>query len=102
MKRSTRYYYDPHFRVQIDCEEERARHEAALGGWVTYAIHDPTRTDNVGEFNTLIMYVGRRSSLASGLRTGFARLEQRLAVPQIGSTGLYTTSCVAEVCRAFE
>ncbi len=59
MKRSTRYYYDPHFRAKIDREEERARHEAGLGGWITYAIHDPTREDTVGQYNTLIVYVGQ-------------------------------------------
>jgi hypothetical protein len=58
-KRSTRYYHDSKFRGAIDREKERARREAALGGWITYAIHDPTRSDSVGEFNTLIIYVGQ-------------------------------------------
>lgn len=59
MRRFTRYYYDPRFREAIDRERERARREAELGGWVTYAIHDPTRPDSVGEFRTLIIYVGQ-------------------------------------------
>jgi hypothetical protein len=59
MKRGTKYYYDPQFRAAIDRERARACEEAELGGWITYAIHDPTRRDTFGEFNTLIIYVGQ-------------------------------------------
>ena len=59
MKRYTRYYFDPRFREAIDQEKARACREAELGGWITYAIHDPSRPDTVGDFNTLIIYVGQ-------------------------------------------
>ena len=58
-QRPTRYNRDEQFRVAVDREKARARAEAALGGWITYAIHDPTTPDTVGIFNTLIIYVGQ-------------------------------------------
>lgn len=59
MKRDTRYWSDPTFRAAVDREKDRAKAEASIGGWVTYAIHDPSTPDTVGEFNTLIIYVGQ-------------------------------------------
>jgi len=58
-RRPIRYNDDLRFRAAIDREKARAREEARLGGWITYAIHDPTAPDTIGEFNTLIIYVGQ-------------------------------------------
>jgi hypothetical protein len=58
-RRSIRYNDDLKFRAEIDREKATARGEAKLGGWITYAIHDPTTPDTVGGFNTLIIYVGQ-------------------------------------------
>lgn len=49
----------------MDREIGRAREEEREGGWITYAIHDPTRPDTVGEFNTLIIYVGQSKQFGS-------------------------------------
>jgi hypothetical protein len=57
--RPTRYKQDPAFRAAVDREKARAREAAQAGGWITYAIHDPTTPDPVGEFNSLIIYVGQ-------------------------------------------
>lgn len=59
VKRFTRYWQDPTFRAAVDSEKARARLVGELKGWITYAIHDPTTPDHVGEFNSLIVYVGQ-------------------------------------------
>lgn len=64
MKRTNRYYTDAAFRAAVDRELARAHEEALAGGWITYAIHDPTTPDTVGEFNTLIIYVGQSKQYA--------------------------------------
>jgi len=43
----------------MDREIARATEVAKEGGWITYAIHDPTTPDTIGEFNTMIIYVGQ-------------------------------------------
>ena len=53
------------FRAAIDRERVRAKLESEQTGWITYAIHDPTTPDDVGEFNTLIVYVGQSKDFAS-------------------------------------
>lgn len=65
MKRFTRYWQDPEFRSAVDRERARAKVEGKEEGWVTYAIHDPTTRDHIGEFNTLIVYVGQTKDFAS-------------------------------------
>lgn len=65
MKRSTRYWQDPQFREAVDREKARATLEGEQSGWITYAIHDPTTPDYIGEFNTLIVYVGQSKIFAS-------------------------------------
>lgn len=65
VKRFTRYWQDPQFRAAVDRERARARLEGEQKGWITYAIHDPTTPDHVGEFNTLIVYVGQSKDFAS-------------------------------------
>lgn len=65
MKRFTRYWQDLPFRKAVDREIARAKFEGKQGGWITYAIHDPTTPDTVGEFNTLIVYVGQSKNFAS-------------------------------------
>lgn len=57
--RQTRYWSDSEFREAIEREKARARKEADAGGWITYAIHDPTTPDTIGSFNTMIVYVGQ-------------------------------------------
>ena len=65
VKRFTRYWQDPQFREAVDCEKVRARIEGEQKGWITYAIHDPTTPDHIGEFDTLIVYVGQSKEYAS-------------------------------------
>lgn len=65
MKRFTRYWQDPLFRAAVDRERDRAKLEGEQKGWITYAIHDPTTPDHIGEFNTLIVYVGQSKDFAS-------------------------------------
>jgi len=64
VKRFTRYWQDPQFRAAVDREKVRAKLESEQKGWITYAIHDPTTPDHVGEFNTLIVYVGQSKDFA--------------------------------------
>lgn len=68
VKRFTRYWQDPEFRAAVDRELARAKLEGEQGGWVTYAIHDPTTPDHVGEFNTLIVYIGQSKEFASRVK----------------------------------
>ena len=65
VKRFTRYWQDPQFRAAVDREKARARLEGEQKGWITYAIHDPTTPDDVGEFYTHIVYVGQSKVIAS-------------------------------------
>lgn len=65
MKRFTRYWQDAPFRGAIDREKARARLDGGQPGWITYAIHDPTTPDHIGEFNTLIIYIGQTKEYAS-------------------------------------
>ena len=65
MKRVTRYWQGPEFRTAVDREKARARVESEQKERVTYAIHDPTTPDYVGEFNTLIVYVGQSKDFGS-------------------------------------
>lgn len=63
VKRFTRYLQDPQFRAAVDREKARAKIESGQTGWITYAIHDPTTPDHIGDFNTLIvMSANRRTS----------------------------------------
>ncbi|WP_265569391.1 hypothetical protein [Sphingomicrobium nitratireducens] len=52
----------------IDRELARAQLESEKPGWITYAIHDPTTLDHVGQFNTLIVYVGQTKNFASRVK----------------------------------
>jgi len=65
VKRFTRYWQDAQFRAAVDRENARARTEGEQKAWITYAIHDPTTPDHVGDFNTLIVYVGQSKAFAS-------------------------------------
>ncbi|MEG3180776.1 hypothetical protein [Sphingomonas sp. LT1P40] len=85
MKRFTRYWQDPQFRAAVDRERDRAKLEGEKKGWVTYAIHDPTTPDYVGEFNTLICYVGQSKDFAS-------RVDRRLR--EAGTATVRPTSYV--------
>lgn len=85
MKRFTRYWQDPDFRIAVDRELARARLEGEQPGWITYAIHDPTAPDHIGEFNTLIVYVGQSKNYAS-------RVDRRLR--EAGATLRRPTSYV--------
>jgi len=65
VKRFTRYWQDAPFREAVDREKARARLDGEQPGWITYAIHDPTTPDHIGEFNTLIVYIGQTKEYAS-------------------------------------
>lgn len=65
VKRFTRYWQDPQFRAAVDREKARAKIEGGQTGWITYAIHDPTTPDHIGDFNTLIVYVGQSKDFAT-------------------------------------
>lgn len=65
MKHGTRYWQDAAFRGAVDREKARAKVESLQKGWVTYAIHDPTQRDPIGNFQTLIVYVGQSKDFAS-------------------------------------
>jgi hypothetical protein len=68
-KRFTRYYQDCDFRAAVD--EQFARADAATkpGVCVTYAIHDPTRSDEIrGHHDGLIIYVGQTKEFRKRIR----------------------------------
>lgn len=67
-KRFTRYWSDPQFRAAVDREFDFADREAREGGWITYAIHDPTRPDPSGRYDSLIIYVGQSKEFAKRVR----------------------------------
>lgn len=60
MKRFTRYYQDGDFRRQVDQQVRNAADSTRPGVWVTYAIHDPSRCDDIeGRVDGLVVYVGQ-------------------------------------------
>lgn len=65
VKSFNRYWQDPQFRAAVDREKARARIGGGQTGWITYAIHDPTTPDHVGDLNTLIVYVGQSKDFTS-------------------------------------
>jgi len=68
-KRFTRYFRDPQFRTAVDEQFAMADVAAESGIWITYAIHDPTRTDYIGgEADGLIIYVGQSKEFAKRIR----------------------------------
>lgn len=85
VKRFTRYWEDPQFREAVNREKARAEVEGSQNGWITYAIHDPTTRDHVGEFKTLVVYVGQSKDFAS-------RIDRRLR--EAGTATLRPTTYV--------
>jgi hypothetical protein len=65
----TRYYRDPEFRAAVDEQFALADAATVRGGWVTYAIHDPSKVDHVGgEGEGLIIYVGQSKEFGKRVR----------------------------------
>jgi hypothetical protein len=65
----TRYYRDPEFRVAVDEQFALADAATEAGVWITYAIHDPTRVDQIGgERDGLIIYVGQSKEFRKRIR----------------------------------
>ncbi len=68
-KSFTRYYRDPTFKASVDEQFAIADAATEKGVWITYAIHDPTRTDYIGgEQDGLIIYVGLSKEFGKRVR----------------------------------
>jgi hypothetical protein len=68
-KRFTRYYQDNRFRAAID--EQFAKADAIVqdGIWIIYAIHDPSKADEIGnEEDGPIIYVGLTKRFSKRIR----------------------------------
>lgn len=60
MKRFTRYYREPDFRLQVDEQLALAKAATVPGSWITYAIHDPSAPDHIDNRpQGIIRYVGQ-------------------------------------------
>ena len=68
-KSFTRYYRDPHFKAAVDEQFASADARTRRGICVTYAIHDPTRSDEIeGRPEGLIIYVGQSKEFQKRVR----------------------------------
>jgi len=60
MKGSIRYYRDRDFKAEVDALFAQATAATRSGIWITYAIHDPTSPDHIGNRpEGLMRYVGQ-------------------------------------------
>jgi hypothetical protein len=68
-RKFVRYYSDKHFRAKVDDQFRSADEATKLGVCVTYAIHDPTRFDNLGHHpDGIIIYVGQTKEFSKRVR----------------------------------
>lgn len=68
-RRFTRYFCDPAFRAAVDAQFAGADLWPKHKGWITYAIHDPTQEDMIGnEPDGLIIYVGQTKEFGKRVR----------------------------------
>jgi len=68
-KAFTRYYRDSQFRAAVDEQFAFADTISKSGMCITYAIHDPTRPDDIGgDPNGLIIYVGQSKEFQKRVR----------------------------------
>jgi hypothetical protein len=68
-KSFTRYFRDPAFRAAVDRQFELADRATKQDCWITYAIHDPTTPDCVGESpEGPIIYVGQTKEFGRRVR----------------------------------
>lgn len=70
MSRSfTRYYSDSDFKKAVDAQFAMADAATKPGTCITYAIHDPTRTDHIEcRLDGLIIYVGQTKDFRKRIR----------------------------------
>jgi hypothetical protein len=68
LKRPTRYRSDSQFREAVDAELARAIQQTQAGGWITYAIQDPSKPDLFGDANGLLVYVGQSKEFGKRVR----------------------------------
>jgi hypothetical protein len=68
LRRPTRYRSDPEFRAAVDAELARAAQERQGGGWITYAIQDPSKPDLFADPNGLFVYVGQSKEFDKRVR----------------------------------
>ncbi|MCW2393761.1 hypothetical protein [Sphingobium sp. B8D3C] len=69
VKGFTRYYREPAFRAEVDAQFALAASASRPGIWITYAIHDPTRADDIDHrAEGLIVYVGQSKQFATRVR----------------------------------
>jgi hypothetical protein len=69
MKGFTRYYRDPPFKAEVDAQFALATVHTRPGAWITYAIHDPRRVDDLeGRPEGLVAYVGQSKQFATPVR----------------------------------
>ena len=68
-KSFTRYYRDGLFRAAVDDQFEKADAATKCGACITYAIHDPTRSDLIGHHaDGPIIYVGQSKEFGKRIR----------------------------------
>jgi hypothetical protein len=68
-KSFTRYYRDPQFRAEVDEQFAWADAAVAEGEWITYAIHNPTVADRIGQRpEGPIIYVGQSKEFPKRVR----------------------------------
>src|SRR4051812_5294320 len=67
-KRFTRYYRDPLFKAAVDEQFAFADRAHEDGTWITYAIHDPTKSDHLGVVGGPIIYVGQSKEFPKRVR----------------------------------
>ena len=73
MKGFTRYYRDPAFCAEVDQQFEMAKAATRPGIWITYAIHDPSEVDHIGNRpDGLIRYVGQSKQFGTRVRDRMA------------------------------
>jgi len=68
-KSFTRYWRDPHFKAAVDHQFANADSKTKPGVCITYAIHDPTQSDQLeGRPEGLIIYVGQTKEFQKRVR----------------------------------